>query len=340
VRGQLIGEDTSPEVGAAIWRRIIVAQSPYAFGAALCLVSTYWSIALIVLVQINDVPWRRRGRSSADAIIPRLRPPASRVSMPVPALPESVDSVVDLLEQHDYFADRRLATSVFLALKMKRPLFLEGEAGVGKTEIAKVLSAALGRELIRLQCYEGLDTASAVYEWNYPRQMIEIRLAEAQGKIDRNALATDIFSERFLIRRPILQALLPRAGGAPVLLIDELDRTDEPFEAYLLEVLAEYQRSMTRSSAAACITGSTIRPRSASSRSSGARFPAPTRGFRARWSLSRSGCARWTCSRRRASPKRSTGPRRWWRWTGLRSTRKRSPTPSARCSSTRTTSGR
>jgi MoxR-like ATPase len=157
------------------------------------------------------------------------------------ALPDTVDAVVGLLEQHDYFADRRLATSVFLALKMGRPLFLEGEAGVGKTEIAKVLAGALGRELVRLQCYEGLDTASAVYEWNYPRQMIEIRLAEAQGRIDRDALATDIFAERFLIRRPILQALTPHAGGAPVLLIDELDRTDEPFEAYLLEVLAEYQ---------------------------------------------------------------------------------------------------
>ena len=161
--------------------------------------------------------------------------------MSVPALPSSVDGVVALLEQHDYFADRRLATSVFLALKMRRPLFLEGEAGVGKTEIAKVLAAALGRELVRLQCYEGLDTASAVYEWNYPRQMIEIRLAEAQGAIDRDALASDIFAERFLIRRPILQALAPHAAGAAVLLIDELDRTDEPFEAYLLEVLAEYQ---------------------------------------------------------------------------------------------------
>ncbi|HTS23535.1 MAG TPA: MoxR family ATPase [Casimicrobiaceae bacterium] len=156
-------------------------------------------------------------------------------------LPGSVDDVVGLLEQHDYFADRRLATSVFLALKMSRPLFLEGEAGVGKTEIAKVLARALGRELVRLQCYEGLDTASAVYEWNYPRQMIEIRLAEAIGKVDRDALAGDIFGEDFLIRRPILQALSSQVGAAPVLLIDELDRTDEPFEAYLLEVLAEYQ---------------------------------------------------------------------------------------------------
>jgi MoxR-like ATPase len=158
-----------------------------------------------------------------------------------PALPANVDAVAALLEQHDYFADRRLATSVYLALKMRRPLFLEGEAGVGKTEIAKVLAAALGRGLIRLQCYEGLDTASAVYEWNYPRQMIEIRLAEASGQVDRESLGSDIFAERFLIRRPILQALEPHDGAAPVLLIDELDRTDEPFEAYLLEVLAEYQ---------------------------------------------------------------------------------------------------
>ena len=161
--------------------------------------------------------------------------------MPTPALPATVDAVIALLEQQDYFSDRRLATSVFLALKMGRPLFLEGEAGVGKTEIAKVLAAGLGRELVRLQCYEGLDTASAVYEWNYPRQMIEIRLAEAGGTVDREALAANIFTERFLIRRPILKALEEHGGAAPVLLIDELDRTDEPFEAYLLEVLAEYQ---------------------------------------------------------------------------------------------------
>jgi MoxR-like ATPase len=161
--------------------------------------------------------------------------------MSPPPLPSNVDAVVALLERHDYFADRRLATSVFLALKMQRPLFLEGEAGVGKTEIAKVLSTALALPLVRLQCYEGLDTASAVYEWNYPRQMIEIRLAEAGGNVDRKTLSTDIFTERFLLRRPILQALQPDQGGKAVLLIDELDRTDEPFEAYLLEVLAEYQ---------------------------------------------------------------------------------------------------
>ncbi|MGV8996208.1 MAG: AAA family ATPase [Parvibaculaceae bacterium] len=156
-------------------------------------------------------------------------------------IPNSIDETVALLARGNYVADRALCTSVFLALKMGRPLLLEGEAGVGKTEIAKVLSAALGRKLIRLQCYEGLDTASAVYEWNYQAQMIEIRLAEAQGKADRDSLGKDIFSERFLVRRPILQALESDLAGPPVLLIDELDRTDEPFEAYLLEVLSEFQ---------------------------------------------------------------------------------------------------
>jgi len=156
-------------------------------------------------------------------------------------IPASIDETVDLLSRGSYVADRALATSVFLALKMGRPLLLEGEAGVGKTEIAKVLASALGRKLIRLQCYEGLDTASAVYEWNYQAQMIEIRLAEAEGISDRDALGKDIFSERFLIRRPILQALEPDVAGPPVLLIDELDRTDEPFEAYLLEVLSDFQ---------------------------------------------------------------------------------------------------
>ncbi|MBU0799177.1 MAG: MoxR family ATPase, partial [Alphaproteobacteria bacterium] len=136
---------------------------------------------------------------------------------------------------------RSLATALFLALKLGRPLFLEGEAGVGKTEIAKVLAKTLGRDLIRLQCYEGLDVSSAVYEWNYPRQMVEIRIAEAAGGGDRDRLAADIFDDRFLIRRPLLQALQPNPKGAPVLLIDELDRTDEPFEAYLLEILSDFQ---------------------------------------------------------------------------------------------------
>jgi MoxR-like ATPase len=156
-------------------------------------------------------------------------------------LPISVDEVLSLLASQDYVAERRLATTLFLALKMGRPLFLEGEAGVGKTEIAKVLAKALNRTLIRLQCYEGLDIASAAYEWNYPRQMIEIRLAEAAGQKSPDQLAANIFTDRFLIKRPLLQALESDANGPPILLIDELDRTDEPFEAYLLEVLAEYQ---------------------------------------------------------------------------------------------------
>lgn len=156
-------------------------------------------------------------------------------------LPSSVDATVNLLERGDYVADRPLATALYLALSLQRPLFLEGEAGVGKTEIAKVLAQQLGRRLVRLQCYEGLDIASAVYEWNYPRQMLEIRLAEAAGAASREGLAQDIFTEGFLIRRPLLQALEPDLAGAPVLLIDELDRTDEPFEAYLLEILSDFQ---------------------------------------------------------------------------------------------------
>ena len=155
--------------------------------------------------------------------------------------PASVDDTLELLAGADYVADRRLATAVFLALRLERPLFLEGEAGVGKTEVAKVLARSLDRRLVRLQCYEGLDVAAAVYEWNYPRQMIEIRLAEASGGVERAELAHDIFTTRFLLRRPLLQALAPEDGVAPVLLIDELDRADEPFEAYLLEVLSDYQ---------------------------------------------------------------------------------------------------
>jgi MoxR-like ATPase len=156
------------------------------------------------------------------------------------ALPVTVGDTLALLSSGNYIADRSLATAVHLALALKRPLFLEGEAGVGKTEIAKVLAETLGRQLIRLQCYEGLDVASAVYEWNYARQMIEIRLAEA-GREGRDTVESEIFSERFLIKRPLLQALEPTIGGAPVLLIDELDRTDEPFEAYLLELLSDFQ---------------------------------------------------------------------------------------------------
>jgi MoxR-like ATPase len=155
-------------------------------------------------------------------------------------LPASVSDAHALLERGNYISDRSLATAVYLALSLNRPLFLEGEAGVGKTEIAKVLAETLGRRLIRLQCYEGLDVASAVYEWNYQRQMIEIRLAEA-GSESRDTLEEEIFTERFLIKRPLLQALEPELAGPPVLLIDELDRTDEPFEAYLLEVLSDFQ---------------------------------------------------------------------------------------------------
>jgi MoxR-like ATPase len=156
-------------------------------------------------------------------------------------LPASVDETLNLLTAGNYVADRSLATALYLSLRLHRPLFLEGEAGVGKTEIAKVLADTLGRRLVRLQCYEGLDVGSAVYEWNYSRQMIEIRLAEAAGDSNRETLGADIFSERFLIKRPLLQALEKDIAGAPVLLIDELDRTDEPFEAYLLEVLSDFQ---------------------------------------------------------------------------------------------------
>ncbi|HVG81087.1 MAG TPA: MoxR family ATPase [Methylomirabilota bacterium] len=156
-------------------------------------------------------------------------------------IPDSVDATIQLLADGRYIADRSLATTLFLALRLRRPVFLEGEAGVGKTEIGKVLASTLGRELLRLQCYEGLDVASAVYEWNYQRQMIEIRLAESLGDRARDSLAEDIFSERFLIERPLLKALAPRPEGPPVLLIDEIDRTDEPFEAYLLEVLSDFQ---------------------------------------------------------------------------------------------------
>ena len=156
-------------------------------------------------------------------------------------LPQSIDQAFDLLKAQSYVPDRALATVVFLSLRMGKPLFLEGEAGVGKTEIAKVLARGLGRNMIRLQCYEGLDVSSAVYEWNYPAQMIEIRLAEAAGATDRQQLEKGVFADRFLIRRPLLKALSPDPQGPPVLLIDEIDRTDEAFEAFLLEVLSDFQ---------------------------------------------------------------------------------------------------
>ena len=171
-----------------------------------------------------------------------------------PGVPPSIDALHALLSAADYVASRSLATTVYLALQMGRPLFLEGEAGVGKTEIAKVLAQGLGRELIRLQCYEGLDAASAAYEWNYPRQMVEIRVAEAArnaapgdgspgtpGGLDAGRLNAHLYSAEFLLKRPLLRALEPHPAGAPVLLIDELDRADEPFEAFLLEILSEFQ---------------------------------------------------------------------------------------------------
>jgi MoxR-like ATPase len=160
------------------------------------------------------------------------------------AVPASIDDTQTQLSQTGYVADRALATVVYLALKMGRPLLLEGEAGVGKTEIAKSLATMLGRKLIRMQCYEGLDVASAVYEWNYAGQMMAIRLAEVEGATDRARLESDLFSSRFLIKRPLLQALEPDTQGPPVLLIDELDRTDEAFEAFLLEILSDYQVSV------------------------------------------------------------------------------------------------
>ena len=156
-------------------------------------------------------------------------------------IPDSIDGVQALLASQDYVAGRALATVAFLALTLGRPLFLEGEAGVGKTEIAKALAAGLGRRLIRLQCYEGLDAAAAVYEWNFPAQMVAIRTAEVTEGSDRAALTDELFSDRFLIRRPLLEARSPQPGGAPVLLIDEIDRTDEPFEAFLLEALSDFQ---------------------------------------------------------------------------------------------------
>lgn len=153
----------------------------------------------------------------------------------------SIDHVQEVLGTQNYVCGRPLATVVFLATTLGRPIFLEGEAGVGKTEIAKAMAAALGRRLIRLQCYEGLDASSAVYEWNFPAQMVAIRTAEAAGGADRQALQTELFSDEYLIERPLLEAMRPQEGGAPVLLIDEIDRTDEPFEAFLLEALSDYQ---------------------------------------------------------------------------------------------------
>ncbi|HZP88454.1 MAG TPA: MoxR family ATPase [Burkholderiales bacterium] len=160
-------------------------------------------------------------------------------------LPTSVDAALAMLAEADYLAERGLAATIYFALQLKRPVFLEGHAGVGKTEIAKVLARTLERELIRLQCFDGMDQSAAVYEWNYQRQMLAIRLAEARGRVnDEAALNRQIFSREFLLERPLLRALIPHNGRMPVLLIDELDRADEPFEAYLLEVLSDFQVSV------------------------------------------------------------------------------------------------
>ncbi len=155
--------------------------------------------------------------------------------------PSTINELQKLLAEQLYITDRGLAVSVFLALKLQRPLFLEGEAGVGKTEVAKVLASALGRNLIRLQCYEGLDVTHAVYEWNYARQLLEIRLLEAAGQVDRQSMSKELFTEEFLIKRPLLQAIEANQGLPPVLLIDEIDRADEEFEGFLLELLSDFQ---------------------------------------------------------------------------------------------------
>jgi len=175
----------------------------------------------------------------------RSRPEASPEAPPgaAPAV-ASVDDLLARLADQRYLADPSLATVLYLGLRLGKPVLLEGEAGVGKTEVAKVLATALGRRLIRLQCYEGLDVGSALYEWDFARQMLEIRLAEAAGPVERQAMATALYSERFLLRRPLLDALTADPAGPPVLLIDELDRTDEPFEAFLLEILSDFQVSI------------------------------------------------------------------------------------------------
>ena len=157
------------------------------------------------------------------------------------AAPSTIDELQELLAEQLYITDRGLAISIFLALRLGRPLFLEGEAGVGKTEVAKVLASGLGRDLIRLQCYEGLDVNNAVYEWNYARQLLEIRVLEATGQVDRSAMSKELFTEDFLIKRPLLQAIEASRENPPVLLIDEIDRADEEFEGFLLELLSDFQ---------------------------------------------------------------------------------------------------
>ena len=275
-----------------------------------------------------------RGRSREQpGVIAEIGSP---MTAPKTALPGSVDATLDMLTSRGYLAERSLATVVFLALRMGRPLFLEGEAGVGKTEIAKVLSAAFGRKLIRLQCYEGLDVASSVYEWNSASQMIAIRLAEAAGDTDRDQLSSDIFAERYLIKRPLLQALEPDVNGAPVLLIDELDRADEAFEAYLLEILSDFQVTIpefgtVKAPAPPIVIVTSNRTReihdalkrrclyhwvdlSVCRARTGHRQVARAEYFRkavgSRWWRSCRRCAIRTFTSRRASPKRWTGRRR------------------------------
>jgi MoxR-like ATPase len=244
-------------------------------------------------------------------------------------LPKSIDDTLALLASAHYLADRSLATVLFLALRMGRPIFLEGEAGVGKTEIGKVLAATLSRRLIRLQCYEGLDIAAAVYEWNYAAQMITIRLAEAEGAVDRERLSHDVFSEQFLIKRPLLQALEPDTAGAPVLLIDELDRTDEAFEAFLLEVLSDFQITIPELG-----TVKAAQPPAViitSNRTREIHDALKRRCCRRRSCISCRRCAGKTCSSRRASPRRSTGQARSPSLTPSRLIRRRCRTRSACC---------
>jgi MoxR-like ATPase len=274
----------------------------------------------------------------------------------VKALPGSIDETIALLERQNYVCGRDLGTVAFLSLKLGKPLFLEGEAGVGKTEIAKAISAALGRRLIRLQCYEGLDAASAIYEWNFAGQMVAIRTAEATGAADRAALQEELFSDAYLIRRPLLEALEPQDGGPPVLLIDEVDRTDEPFEAFLLEALSDFQVTIPeigtiRAEEPPIVILTSNRTREVhdalkrrclyhwvdypdfdreleilKSACRRRRKRCPPRSW-----PSSTVCADRTCSSPPASPKASTGRGASWRWTPWRCRRNWSRTRWARC---------
>ncbi len=254
------------------------------------------------------------------------------------AAPASADELQGALEEQQYIADRALAVSIYLALQLKRPLFLEGEAGVGKTEVAKALAAILDTRLIRLQCYEGLDVGHAVYEWNYARQLLEIRLLEASHALDRNAASRELFSEPFLIKRPLLQAIDASSSRAPVLLIDEIDRADEEFEGYLLEFLSDFQVTIPelgtiRAARPPVVIITSNRTREVhdalkrrclycwidtpttkrSGRSFARRFPARPNASRIRSRPSCRSCARSISTSRRGSRKRSIGRPRWWR---------------------------